>query len=103
MPDTFEVVTPTELRQRFNDGDFHFRSQVGELETEVEYEGHPSPVTSGEPFCTRSQILSYWDGEDQVARAHRYLCPDGSIGASGTPDPKMVLDGETVYYLAEPE
>jgi hypothetical protein len=53
---------------------------------------------SGEPFCTLSQRLLYRtvDGDRHVAQAHRYLRPDGSIGASGFVDPKMVLHEGTV-------
>ena len=34
-----------------------------------------------------------------VALAHQYRHPDGSIGASGKPDPKQVLVGGELWVL----
>jgi hypothetical protein len=31
---------------------------------------------------------------------HQYLRPDGKVGGSGRPDPKAVLDGDTLYLLS---
>ena len=60
---------------------------------------HPRSV-KGEPFCTHSQIIAYVkDNGDRVALAHRYLRPDGTIGASGKPDPKIVIWDSTQYEL----
>jgi hypothetical protein len=36
---------------------------------------------------------------DEIARAHRYLRPDGSLGLSGKPDPKRVILEGTMYRL----
>jgi hypothetical protein len=57
------------------------------------------------PFCTRSQLISYLDDAGQeVARVHQYLQPDGTLGASGRPDPKRLLhDGILYFPLPEPE
>jgi hypothetical protein len=101
MSATFQEVSETELRERFNAGDFYFRSLTGELDSALEEEGHPSPGPAGEPFCTRSQIISYWDGGDQVARVHQYLRPDGDLGASGLPDPQMVMEDNVVYFVVK--
>lgn len=71
----------------------------GDVYTTIIADGHPSPAMSGEPFCTRSQRLLYVtvDGDRPIAQAHRYLRPDGTIGASGLVDPKLVLHEGTVY------
>ncbi|MGD0167012.1 MAG: hypothetical protein ABSC51_06960 [Gaiellaceae bacterium] len=61
-------------------------------------DGHPSPERSNEPFCTRSQRLLYRDEHgNKIAQAHQYIRPDGTIGASGQPDPKLILYEGTVY------
>jgi hypothetical protein len=40
-------------------------------------------------------MISYVCGGTEIARAHRYLRPDGSIGGSGKPDPKLLIaDGK---------
>lgn len=47
-----------------------------------------------EPFCTHSQIVVYWEGDDTpIAIVHQYARPDGSLGASGRPDPKKLVVG----------
>lgn len=62
---------------------------------------HPSPPAASEPFCTWSQEVSYIDPttNEEVARAHRYLRPDGTIGASGLPDPKRVVHNGIIYRI----
>jgi hypothetical protein len=54
------------------------------------------------PIGSTSVELSYRvedeDGEE-VARAHVFKKPDGSYGASGIPDPKRVVVGDTLYVL----
>lgn len=52
----------------------------------------------GLPAGTLSQIVAVVDAEGtQVAEYHRYLLPDGSIGASGLLDPKGIRVGGTYY------
>jgi hypothetical protein len=36
-----------------------------------------------------------------VARVHQYLRMDGSLGASGRPDPKMLYIDGVIYELEE--
>jgi hypothetical protein len=84
------------LRELFNKLGLTTR---GDVYATVISDGHPAPSRSGEPFCTRSQRLLYRtvEGDRAVAQAHRYLRPDGTIGASGLVDPKLVLHDGTVY------
>jgi hypothetical protein len=83
----------------FRDASIEGRIDSGELRPELLREGHPSPTTSGEPRCTRSQILSFYDyNNTEIARCHQYKRPDGRIGASGRPDPKRVFIRDTVFY-----
>ena len=42
-------------------------------------------------YCTRSQVLRYFDGNgNRIAVVHQIRNPDGTIGASGKPDPKYL-------------
>lgn len=93
-------MSAAEIRQLFNDGGFWTRAERGELTQALVAESHPSPPRASLPPCTRSQILAYFDpGGVKVALVHQYLRPDGSLGASGRPDPKkLLLDG--VLYVA---
>lgn len=85
----------------FNEGQYWLLAQTGPLYQTVEECGHPSPPLAGEPYCTRSEIVSYRDEDArQIARVHQYVRPDGSLGLGGKPDPKMLLH-EGVLYVSE--
>ena len=84
----------------FSEGDYIARAARGELQEVVMKSGHPSPPRANEPFCTRSQIIAYLDrGGKKLAIAHRYVRPDGTIGLSGLPDPKTILQGDTLFLI----
>jgi hypothetical protein len=44
-------------------------------------------------------MVSYRSGLQEIAKAHRYLFPDGRVGGSGRPDPKMMLCCGVVMYV----
>ena len=61
---------------------------------------HPSRTAAHEPYCTWTQEVFYIDAASQeIARVHQYLRPDGKLGASGLPDPKMLIENGTAYRL----
>lgn len=96
----FKRVSALELRKLFNDSGYWARVQAKELTERVVENGHPSPPQADEPICTRSQVVEYRTREGQaVAKVHFYLRKDGTLGASGKPDPKNVLVGDTLYIL----
>jgi hypothetical protein len=76
------------------------RIRNGELLEIIDSSGTPSP-RAGQPPGTLSQRVSYWESAGgsltKVAVVHRYLRPDGSLGASGLPDPKRVLHRGVIY------
>jgi hypothetical protein len=39
----------------------------------------------------------------EVAVVHQYLRENGSLGASGLPDPKRICQGDTIYLVELPE
>ncbi len=90
------------MRRRFNEGRYWERVVSGELRTEEWDSRHPALTLANEPYCTRSLMLAYFDQDgNEVARVHQYLRPDGTIGASGRPDPKRLLDGGILYRLVK--
>ncbi len=97
-------IASAELRRIFNDRRLWAKVETGELIEKVIRSGHPAPHRSGQPFCTQSQMVGYYEAgrHQRVALVHQYLRPDGKIGGSGRPDPKAVLDGDTLYLLAAP-
>ena len=90
------------MRRRFNDGHYWNRAQSGEFTIAVLYERHPALSAAHEPFCTRSLLLSYRDqGNNEVARVHQYIRPDGQLGATGQPDPKLLFEDGVLYYITK--
>lgn len=86
------------IRERFNACQFHERVQSNELTATIFKSRHRSPET--EPVCTYSQIVIYWDLQgNPVAMVHQYLRPDGTIGGSGKPDPKWLIQDDKVLAL----
>lgn len=94
----FKRVTKDEIRQLFNDGEYWSQAKSGRLIEKLFWQGHPSPQRSGEPPCTRSQIVSYFDSTGrEIARVHQYLRKDGTLGGSGRPDPKKLFHNGVLY------
>jgi hypothetical protein len=93
-------VTAKELRQKFNSGDYMEQAKSGKLSPRLGADNHPAPPKSGQPFCTRSQFLSYHDKQgNKFFSVHQYKRLDGTIGGSGLPEPKeLLIDGE-IYYV----
>jgi hypothetical protein len=55
-----------------------------------------------EPLDTRSQSVPYFLMGVKIALCHQYLRPDGSFGASGLPDPKLLeYQGHVVFCHAD--
>ena len=84
----------------FNTGQFWEKVQQGVMTAKVLTDRHPSLPKANEPFCTRSQVLAYFDDKNErVAVVHQYLRPDGTLGASQRPDPKKLLVNGILYYV----
>jgi hypothetical protein len=85
--------------KRFNGGMYWEKTKTGEL-TEVLLEECVSTLLPNEPGPIRSQSVSYRDTDNQeIARVHQFLRPDGSLAASGRPDPKRLLENGILYRL----
>jgi hypothetical protein len=98
MPLRIEYVSSDELRRLFAEQKCQDRAYTGELLEHI-VANRAAPSSVGEPEGTRSQMVSYreaWSGRE-VARAHRYLRPDWTLGASGQADPKIVRIAHTLY------
>lgn len=47
-----------------------------------------------------SQMIEYWDMFGNfIALVHQFRWPDGSLGASGRPDPKVLRHEDVLYRL----
>ena len=89
------------MRRRFNKGQYWERVQNGELSETILGDNHPTTPAANQPFCTRSQMISYREQGNEVARVHQYLLPNGTLGASGRPDPKRLFEDDILYRLVK--
>ena len=84
----------------FNHGGYLQKVASGQLHEKPIRDGHPSPARSGQPHCTRSQIVAYLDAQGRkVALVHQYVLRDGRLGGSGKPDPKELLHQGVLYVV----
>ncbi len=90
-PSPLEPTDDQERREVFNRRGLYARARDAEISTVVDQQYTPDP-RSGEPDGTVSQLVFYLLDDQPVALVHQYLRPDGSLGASGLPDPKVVVD-----------
>jgi hypothetical protein len=99
QPLPIKRITPEEMRKRFNEGGYWEKVLKGKwtahtLETRI------SDALINEIVEITSVMLSYHDENgDEVARVHQYERPDGSIAASGRPDPKRLVQDGILYRL----
>ena len=96
-----EWVTPSIIREMFNAGQYWQRARRGDLVSVVQDSRHPDPPPRGEPFCTQSEMVLYCTREMRpVALVHQYRRQDGTLGASGQPDPKWLALEDRVVKVA---
>ena len=87
------------MRAKFEEGRYQERLRSGNLSPIVRDDKHPAPPH--QPFCTRSQMIEYQNRQGRkVALVHQYLRPDGTVGASGKPDPKAIWTSRRYYYVS---
>jgi hypothetical protein len=72
MPRRTVRVSADRLRAMFNEGRYYEHLLEGELVAEVGYNRHPCPPRVNEPYCTRSQLVHYYDLQQgrKVASVH---------------------------------
>jgi hypothetical protein len=96
-----QTVRQSVIQRIFNDEGYLDQVLSGELRGLVTVSKHRRPPDSDLPFCTHSQRVAYYDDSHQkIVEIHRYLQPDGTIGASGLPDPKELLHDGVVYIAS---
>jgi len=92
-------VTSQELCKLFNDGGYLEMVKSGKL-TEHVLEHCQSTLLTQETVSIESQMVSYRDADNnEVARVHQFMRPDGTRAASGKPDPKRLLKDGILYRL----
>ena len=97
-----EWVSKERIQELFNQCQYYELALRGELRQRVfRYDNHLKPKQRqklGEPRCTRSQIVVYYNSEGHpIALVHQYKRKNGDLGQSGRPDPKrLFISGKTI-------
>src|SRR5688500_7050471 len=95
-------VSKTQLREIF-DRLYLADALAGRLDETIDSEG-PADPRANQPPGTASQRVRYRDADGRsVAVCHRYLRPDGTLGGSGMPDPKAVLENGILHAAPPPK
>jgi hypothetical protein len=94
------VVEPAELRRLFETFGLWDKYQRGLLTEQVKRSRHVADRTH-HCFCTFSEVVRLFEGDQKVAVVHRYRRADGSLAASGKLDPKMIRIGCTIFRTAK--
>jgi hypothetical protein len=96
---TIKRVTSEQMCKRFNDGSYWAKVLKGEWTAHV-LESNISHLLTSETVEITSVMLSYHDENgDERARVHQFMRPDGTLAASGKPDPKRLLENGILYRL----
>ena len=97
------VVAKRVIRETFNTNRYWERTKGPQPEFRKHYERDKEVHLSFEPRGTRSQMVVYINSVNQpIALIHQYKRPDGTLGGSGKPDPKLLVH-EGVLYIADPD
>jgi len=98
-PEQVKRVSPETIRSIFNNSQWPGMISTGYLVPQLLRDNIlQNPNLKGEPQGTRSQTIRYYDLAGQwVVVIHQYLRPDGSLGASGKPDPKRLRINATIF------
>ncbi len=96
-------VSESIIREAFNSGQFWQRAREGEFGVWVDEDYHFSRRQARErgfEYCARRQILRYYDSDNiLIAVVHQVRKRDGTLGASGLPDPKYLDLGHEILIL----
>ena len=96
-------VPPSILRQRFNNSELSPLIEAGLLEPKRQEDRHlTDPERIGEKYCTQHQWKRYVDSDGKIIlETSNFLRRDGTLGASGKPDPKRMRVGNRLWILGD--
>jgi len=86
------------IRHRFNELRILERALRGAALISI-IDSDLAPAQANEPAGTTSEFVEYTAGGNPIAKCHRYVRLDGTIGGGGRPDPKWLRVGGEVWKL----
>ena len=90
-------ISERDLQNKFNHGEGGLRDRMDELEILCDYDEPASPSSKQDPG-TRSKLFKFRENGITVMALHFFLKVDGSLGASGKFDPKILMVNGILYY-----
>ena len=92
-------VNQSEMQRLFNN--HYLRAyERGDLTKVVVKSGKPDPANR-QLIDTKSEIWNLFNNRgNYIAKVHAYVKADGTLAASGKPDPKELLIGQNRYVLS---
>ncbi len=83
----------------FNEAGYWEKAKKGEFTAHL-LESNVSKTLSQETVEIVSQMVSYRDSTGrEMARVHQFVRPNGTLAASGMPDPKRLYKDGVLYRL----
>ena len=104
-PQSLKVVRVSSriIQRKFNQSQVPGMIKRGELTLKLIRESEikdPEKRRYPEPPGTLSQTIQYKDKRGRlILVVHQYKRPDGTLGASGKPDPKRLRIGNIIYIV----
>ncbi len=101
LPSNFRVrLTDTHLRELFNNSPYPRMIEDGTLIGQITDDvPMTNPRKINAPPGARWQYIRYQTrAGERLVDVHRFLLPDGTLGASGRPDPKRMVVFGIVFY-----
>src|SRR5260370_9659785 len=100
-------INPYDLRRLFNEGYYinriNSKKFTGRSVRCKPVEANNPNIGPRIPIGSISQTLQVLDANDnQVAEFHRYIRPEGTIGASGYNDPKRIAINNVRFHQEQP-
>ncbi|MYJ22650.1 MAG: hypothetical protein F4101_04565 [Nitrospira sp. SB0673_bin_12] len=100
-------VSASRLRQLFNESQYPELIRHNLLKREV-IKSRPldakALLETGFPAGTLTETITYSDSARKMyyLKIHQYVLPDGTLGGSGMPDPKVIWLGGIAYCMESP-
>src|SRR5216684_6814829 len=92
-------VCPWMIRHRFNELRILERALRGAALISI-IDSDLAPAQANEPAGTTSEFVEYTAGGNPIAKCHRYVRLDGTIGGGGRPDPKGLRVGGEIWQTS---
>ena len=94
-----EYITEKAIQSLFNNSEYPEMITAGTLKRTLLKRSHlQNPDRGIGPYCTHSESHLYTSNDgQQFVIVHQYVRPDGTLGASGKPDPKKIKLEDRIY------